>query len=713
MKRKRLEFGCRVDVAFVIAICVALGACVPIVFPQEDPPCEKGFLCRDITLCAQGIAEVRRGGRPHICGWNRHVAKVCCPDNPDADDEDPFFTALIGFQRNEQCGVLIVPQVNASAIANKTTTSAKTLTTLNPKVKSTVAGTTRRNKQRRHGATATQHRPTAPKPRGTTSKPKVRHLPITDHTSSTTTSRSSANFPHNQVSSRRVQNVVPTALPAQGRRLPHQHRQRDQHEYQFYEQHQQHEQHYSVFNSHQAVNGQNLYSAPQVDNTGQFKEMYKDPGLWDPDFFSPGDHGGPRVPGWFAPYGALRKRNARETLDLEEESNETKFEEELAEDKSNGSRIEEELDQPKMEDKSNGSELGEELDQTKRKERSNEFRLEEELDQTKLKDKSNGSEVEDVLDEPKFESLKIAGPSGPVSGAYRRRARVDANNNNGNQPEKTAKKTGKVDARVPDPDILKAIGPAVSFVIGGAKADYNTWPWMASILRGSELKFLCGGFLINDRYVLSAAHCFQGQRSTQTYGVRLGQIRYDEGPVYKVERFVVHEDYVRRQYYNDIALIRLAEPVPLALIRPVCLPTPVMARQNLIGREATVLGWGDTMFGGPRSDTLQEVNGLPIVDVRKCNESYSKLRGNPFSRGITKEFICAGLMQGGKDACQGDSGGPLMLEHEGRWTAVGIVSFGYRCGEPGFPGVYTRISRHLRWIDNNIFMDSIGYNTIV
>nr|XP_037269491.1 clotting factor B-like [Rhipicephalus microplus] len=236
---------------------------------------------------------------------------------------------------------------------------------------------------------------------------------------------------------------------------------------------------------------------------------------------------------------------------------------------------------------------------------------------------------------------------------------------------------------------------------------------MAAILMGSELKFLCGGFLINDRYVLSAAHCFERHRPTQKYGVRLGQIRVDEGRVYTVERFVQHEDYARREYYNDIALLRLTESVPLALIKPVCLPGPDLARSDLVGKEATVLGWGDTMFGGPRSDILQEVNGLPVVPVKQCNESYSKLRGNPFRRGITSEFICAGLPQGGKDACQGDSGGPLMLDHEGRWTAVGIVSFGYRCGVAGYPGVYTRVSRHLQWIDNNIYMDSIGYNTIV
>lgn len=278
-------------------------------------------------------------------------------------------------------------------------------------------------------------------------------------------------------------------------------------------------------------------------------------------------------------------------------------------------------------------------------------------------------------------------------------------------PRRT-KRTGKVDARVADPDLIKAIAPAVSLVVGG-QADYNTWPWMAAILMGSELKFLCGGFLINDRYVLSAAHCFERHRPTQKYGVRLGQIRVDEGRVYTVERFVQHEDYARREYYNDIALLRLTESVPLALIKPVCLPGPDLARSDLVGKEATVLGWGDTMFGGPRSDILQEVNGLPVVPVKQCNESYSKLRGNPFRRGITSEFICAGLPQGGKDACQGDSGGPLMLDHEGRWTAVGIVSFGYRCGVAGYPGVYTRVSRHLQWIDNNIYMDSIGYNTIV
>ncbi|XP_070377858.1 uncharacterized protein [Dermacentor albipictus] len=625
---------------------------LPIVFPEEKPPCAAGLVCRDITLCSSAINQVRSGGRPTICGWNRHVAKVCCPqDSRVGTGHTPEF---IAFRRPSECGILVVPQVNASATTKIPKTSTLKSSTSSSTSRSTSWSSTRfpstLKKSYVYWTATSPSKANANASRRASVAP-----PLRGHTQPTL--RPSANFGYN-LNQRSTSAYLTTTPPYSARASPPQ-RQAPAavapalaparspapapapapsgggHV------------HYSVYQSNQVVSSHNQYEYSEFRGSSGDRNHITGGGshhqYWEPPPQNQrgyADGGGRASNDWYS-YNTFSKRQARAIRDW-----------------GKGSR---------------GHGFG------------NDVLLQK------------GFSREDKKRRNDWAPKKKVGKARPPGTTHR--------------PRRT-KRTGKVDARVPDPDLIKAIAPAVSLVVGG-QADYNTWPWMAAILMGSELKFLCGGFLINDRYVLSAAHCFERHRPSQKYGVRLGQIRVDEGRVYNVERFVQHEDYVRREYYNDIALLRLTESVPLALIKPVCLPGPDLAHSDLVGKEATVLGWGDTMFGGPRSDILQEVNGLPVVPVKQCNESYSKLRGNPFRRGITSEFICAGLPQGGKDACQGDSGGPLMLDHEGRWTAVGIVSFGYRCGVAGYPGVYTRVSRHLQWIDNNMYMDSIGYNTIV
>ncbi|XP_076352655.1 clotting factor B-like [Tachypleus tridentatus] len=103
---------------------------------------------------------------------------------------------------------------------------------------------------------------------------------------------------------------------------------------------------------------------------------------------------------------------------------------------------------------------------------------------------------------------------------------------------------------------------------------------------------------------------------------------------------------------------------------------------------------------GVRSKVLQQVS-IPVVTNKACNSSYSMVASSPYPQGITRGQICAGLSEGGKDACQGDFGGPLVLKESGRWTLVGIVSFGFNCAEPGYPGVYTRVSHYIKWIAAN------------
>ncbi|XP_046396720.1 uncharacterized protein LOC124163698 [Ischnura elegans] len=127
-------------------------------------------------------------------------------------------------------------------------------------------------------------------------------------------------------------------------------------------------------------------------------------------------------------------------------------------------------------------------------------------------------------------------------------------------------------------------------------------------------------------------------------------------------------------------------------IAPICLPSARFKDETFVGERPTVVGWGTTYYGGKESTVQRQVD-LPVWRNEDCNRAYFQP--------ITGAFICAGLSEGGKDACQGDSGGPLMLKKGGRWIQIGVVSFGNKCGEAGYPGVYTRVTHYLDWIKQN------------
>lgn len=246
-------------------------------------------------------------------------------------------------------------------------------------------------------------------------------------------------------------------------------------------------------------------------------------------------------------------------------------------------------------------------------------------------------------------------------------------------------------------------------IAGGKESTIGAWPWMAGIYTrnfGRE-NFLCGAAIIDDKHLVTAAHCFstRGGRHVQSarYAVRVGSSNVMQGTLHLIESITVHPQYLPAQHYNDIAVIRLKEPISFnANTRPICLPTSdEIRRQRLQGRDVTVTGWGDVEFGGKSASVLREVT-VQVVDVPSCDESYKDLRGRAFPRGITRQFICAGTPEGGKDACSRDSGGPLMLLEKGVYFLVGVVSFGFQCAREGYPGVYTRVTHYLDWLENEI-----------
>lgn len=185
--------------------------------------------------------------------------------------------------------------------------------------------------------------------------------------------------------------------------------------------------------------------------------------------------------------------------------------------------------------------------------------------------------------------------------------------------------------------------------------------------------------------------------------VVLGSNKLDDNPnpdsewrrEYAVSKVYQHPKFERHGFLNDVGIIELSHTVQFSdYIRPVCLPEVGKNTQELAGYVATVLGWGSTFYGGSGSNMLREVS-FPLWSNDECDQKYAQHIGSG--------FLCAGYMSGGKDACQGDSGSPLMLPDANRvWTIHGIVSFGNRCAQPGYPGVYTRVAEYINWIHKSL-----------
>ncbi|KAJ8682239.1 hypothetical protein QAD02_018031 [Eretmocerus hayati] len=231
-------------------------------------------------------------------------------------------------------------------------------------------------------------------------------------------------------------------------------------------------------------------------------------------------------------------------------------------------------------------------------------------------------------------------------------------------------------------------------IVGGQETEVNEYPWVALLLYRN--RFYCGASVINNKYLLTAAHCVDGfQKQHITVRIMEHDRNVHNETVtqdFKVKEIYKHTSYSTTNYNNDIALMKIDGEFEFDhIMKPVCLAEKT---KTFSGEMGIATGWGATKQGGPVSATLQAVT-VPILSNTECRATKYP------SRKITDNMLCAGYQEGMKDSCQGDSGGALHVQTDGLHRIVGVVSWGEGCAKPGYPGVYTRVNRYITWIMRN------------
>lgn len=231
-------------------------------------------------------------------------------------------------------------------------------------------------------------------------------------------------------------------------------------------------------------------------------------------------------------------------------------------------------------------------------------------------------------------------------------------------------------------------------ILGGREAQPGAYPWQVALIDPLQPNTyagqFCGGSLIDEEWVLTAAHCVEGKEPS-LIDVLVGAHRLsDSGTRIPSAQVIPHPGYDPTQLDHDLALIRLSTPVTYT---PISLYQTISGTSEFDHLRATVIGWGAKEISGWSAvypDALREVS-LPLVDPTRCQQSTEV---------ITDAMLCAGYETLTMGACYGDSGGPLMVQQpNGSWTQIGIVSWGpYGCIASGMYDVFTRVSSYWEWI---------------
>ncbi|KAM4031453.1 urokinase-type plasminogen activator isoform 1-T1 [Anomaloglossus baeobatrachus] len=259
---------------------------------------------------------------------------------------------------------------------------------------------------------------------------------------------------------------------------------------------------------------------------------------------------------------------------------------------------------------------------------------------------------------------------------------------------------------------------------GGVNSPVQSQPWIATLYQiirrnRNEQRYMCGASLIHPCWVLTAAHCFPDSEfpEPRDYAIVLGKSQLYEEHEYKEQRFLVerivrHWDFSDKtgSLNNDIALLKIrSESGQCAFmtehVQTVCLPSADLKLKD--GTHCEIAGFGKEIFESSTfSETLKSTTvQLISQDICQLPDYYGKL--------INNNMFCAGDPEWKVDACKGDSGGPLICQHNGKMVLYGIISWGDNCAKRNKPGVYTRMTNYIQWIQDNMAeANNVGSDSI-
>ncbi|XP_038136718.1 duodenase-1-like [Cyprinodon tularosa] len=222
-----------------------------------------------------------------------------------------------------------------------------------------------------------------------------------------------------------------------------------------------------------------------------------------------------------------------------------------------------------------------------------------------------------------------------------------------------------------------------SHIINGEKAPANSMQYMVSVQ--SAGKHMCGGFLISEDFVVTAAHCSNSKPDVVVVGSH--DLQNSNVEKIKIEKQCKHPDYLDVNYGDDIMLLKLSRKVSVNnRVKTIRIARPGFFLHD--NQMCSVAGWGKTETSDISND-LRVVN-VSIINKDVCNKEWQY--------GLPPNVICAGGYNTEKGFCQGDSGGPLVCNG----IAVGIVSFNqnFNCAYPNVPNVYINISKYYGWLND-------------
>lgn len=237
------------------------------------------------------------------------------------------------------------------------------------------------------------------------------------------------------------------------------------------------------------------------------------------------------------------------------------------------------------------------------------------------------------------------------------------------------------------------------YIVNGYEAIKHEYPFMAALM--NRQRQFCGGSLIDDNHILTAAHCVahMSKYDVQNLRVRLGDhnIKTDSEANHvekRVKRVIRHKGFSSSTLWNDVAILTLEDKVSYnSNIQPICL---AQGGKKYVGNTVTVAGWGTLREGGSQPASLMKVD-VKVWTNSECKTSY----GSSAPGGITSHMLCAS--ESDRDSCSGDSGGPLFdCPFGGSCEQIGIVSWGIGCAKQKYPGVYTRVTEMMPWISRII-----------